>query len=551
MTWRLLGELGLVCMLGLAVYLPVLDHDFTNWDDDIYVTDNATIQRLSLSNLQTIFSRTYINAYTPLTLVSFAFEYQLVGLSPWLYHLDNVLLHLLNTLLAWRLIQRLTQRPRVAWVAAVLFVVHPLHVESVAWVTERKDVLFTCFFLLALLRYLDYVARPRWTTYVGALLLSVAALLAKGQAVTLPLVFVLIDWYQSRSCGLWASLVEKLPFFVVSVGFGSAGLMLMLGSTAGPGLPELGSLLGGVTLDRVVLGGYAYGLYIVKLLVPYTTSALYPEPPLWLAWLVGGLLAIAGLVLWRGPKVAREVWLGLGFWSVNILPVLQIVPLGEAYLADRFVYVGALGIFLIIGVVWEWGEQQAHWGRRWAMGIGLVYLVSLSVLTFQYTQVWKNSVTLWNDVIAKYDSLPVAYNNRGRAYAALGDCPAAMPDYHTAIRLQPYATRPYVNRAICWAQLGRLDRALGDLQRAAQLNPRSANVYKNRANVYVLQGQFVLALRDLQTAISLDPYDGMNFYNRGALWRRQGDIRRACQDFIAAARLGVPRAQQSVEAWCR
>lgn len=581
MPWFLSGwSVVPVVLLGLCVYLPALHNEFTNWDDDSYVTDNPTIRELSLDTVQTLFSQSYALIYVPLSFLSFALEYQVVGLQPGLYHLNNILLHVLNTVLVWLFVQRLIQRPRAAWAAAVLFAVHPMHVESVAWVSERKDVLYSCFFLLALLRYLAYVARPRWTTYSTTLLLGLLALLAKGQAVSLPLVLVLIDWYQARQLSLRANLLEKAPFFALSLVFG--GIALLVGPLASDDMADSGR----VAQSRLVLAGYAYGQYLLKLVVPYITSALYPEPPLELAWLVSGsVLGCAGLLVWHRRQVAPEVWFGLGFFSLNIVWLLQIVPLGQAYLADRFVYVGALGIFLIVGLSADWCFQQLGWLRRIALAVGLLYIAGLSTLSFQYTQAWKNSLTLWNDVIGKYDYLPVAYYsrgvtymelnnaraavqdyttaiglapgyaaayyNRGVAYMELNNAQAAVQDYTTAIGLAPGYVAAYLNRGIGRARLGQLQAAKADLDQAITLAPAQASGYTNRANVHYLMGNRMEAVADLGQAIAREPSNGMAYYNRGSLWQAAGAHEYACRDFRMAVELGVKAAQEAHDQTCR
>jgi regulator of sirC expression with transglutaminase-like and TPR domain len=536
----------LLWLVTFAAYWPSLGNGFTNWDDDKYVTENPAIRELSVDRLESIFSQSYTHTYVPLTILSFALEYQVAGLEPWLYHLDNLLLHLCNTSLVWCLLLTLTKRRRAALVGALLFGVHPLHVESVAWVTERKDVLYTAFFLGALLAYGSYLASQKARHYLLALVLSVLSLLSKGQAVAITPTLILLDAFHGRPLLARRVLVEKLPFLVLSLVFGAVALAvgeLHEGLAAGAS-----SIVG-----RLPHAGYAFLHYLVKLAVPYELSAVYAEPASRSLWISCGILvAVVIAFSWLvAVRRSRTLLFGAVFFSVNIVFMLQTLPLGTAFLADRFVYVASIGWFLVAGGVYDW--VRTHGRRQTAVaaaGALLVYLTGLSVLTHQRCEVWRDGVSLWNDVIARYDAIPLAYYNRGIAYEAEGRLEAAIRDYDRAIELSPEYVSAYLKRGVGRAKLERWEGALGDFGRVLSVDPENAWAHQNRANVHYLLGNHRAAIEDLDRAIALDPEEGRNYLNRGALLTETGEIGRACEDFEAAIRLGVPGAARAMAGWC-
>lgn len=483
LTRRGLTWCVLVVLLAAVTYLPSLGNGFTNWDDPAYILNNHLVQELSWDNLAAMFSEVYWAAYAPLTLLSYAMEYSLVGASAWLYHLDNLLLHLACTALVYALALRLDRRLEVAVTAALLFGVHPLHVESVAWISERKDVLYAFFFLSSLLAYTSYLRDRARRWYVVSLLLFVCSLLSKGVAVSLSLAVVAVDYLQGRRLLSRQLIVEKIPFFVLSLIFGTIAVY----AQRVPGALE--SSIGAVRFsfsERLLLACYGFSQYLCKLLVPVHLSAFYPYPAktasglppvMWLSLL--GPLVVLGMILVclkRRPEVAFS---GL-FFVCTLLFVLQVLPYSNFVMADRYVYLPSFGYCLLLGIVLAKGLTAGRWRRRVSFVVCGTYVALLAALTFGRCQVWRDSLTLWDDVLAKYPTVLEAWDNRGSAKAAIGDLEGAVADHTRALELEPGFVNAYFNRGNARMRLGDYRGALADYSAVVLLRPSDARARLNR-----------------------------------------------------------------------
>ncbi|MEJ2342250.1 MAG: hypothetical protein P8Y10_08605 [Gemmatimonadales bacterium] len=350
----------LVLGLTLVAYLPALKAGFVNWDDDVYLLTNTLIRELSAEGILHIFSQPYYGQYQPLVLLSFAFDYHFAGLDPAWYHTVNVLLHVANTGLVLVLVRALSGRFDVAVMAAAIFGVHPLHVESVAWVTERKDLLYGFFYLASLIAYVNYIKRHKRWLYAIALALFLLSLLSKAQAVTLVLTLPLVDWllYRHRDLGWRWIALEKIPFFVSALAFGSLALVVQ-GAAGGLAMAEPIGLA-----DRVVYGSYNLVHHLMRLFAPVRLSAIYPNPTQEGGFSALEMLLYPSLVLiliWLAQRslrhtqggegsVRRGVAFGLGLVVVNVLPMLQFIPAGTAMMNDRFAYISSIGFCYLVGV---------------------------------------------------------------------------------------------------------------------------------------------------------------------------------------------------------
>ena len=412
------GWLLAVLLLTLLSHLNGLNGQFLLWDDDTHVTQNPVIRALTLDNLQTMFTEPVARLYVPLTWVSLAVDYRVWGRDPFGYHLTNLVLHLTATALVFFFVRRLTNGP-VALLTAALFGVHPLRVESVAWVTERKDVLFACFYLASLLAY-DRWAR-QGQNWWGCFGLFVAAALAKATAVTLPVMLLVLDAlvYRRRA---WA---EKVPFFAVSLLIGAVTLAAQAG---GPGETVAG--LDAIPLwARAGLVGYCALFYVGKFFWPAHLSAVYPtfDELGWTPWIAAGwLLVVVAVTVGLAAQRRRwpVVWLGWVFYLVALAPTIGLVPVGIHVVADRYAYLALLGIMVAVSAV-------VVPLARMSLLVGLVGV--LGVLTMQRTAVWRDTGTLFESVLAENpDSLPahinlsVWYRQRGRHEEAIAHAQAVV-----------------------------------------------------------------------------------------------------------------------------
>jgi len=486
---------GVVLAAAALLYAPALRNGFTNWDDDRQVTANPLIRDLSPEGIRRMFTTFTVSLYQPLTSLTFALEYRFSGLDPRLYHTVNLLLHLANTLLVFAFLRSLVQATGIALVAAALFAVHPLQVEAVAWVSGRSILLSSLFYLGAMITYLAYMRSGRVHHLAGVWVLFVLAILAKTSAATLPLALWAIDLY-SRRKDVRRVLAEKVPFLAVSGVFGCIALV------ARSGVSHVQDFaVRYPPAQRVCIVAYSVLWYPAKLLYPAGLAAFHPFPASadgWLPWTFYAapiVLVGLGLVVWFG-RSSRVLVFGSLFLLACLVLVVQVVPISELMVCDRYAYLPCMGLFLLAGALaWRIGSRGKAWMGGALACTGAALLV-LGVLTSRRIEVWRDSLTLWNDVISRRQDIWVAYLNRGLAQSHAG--------HHRA--------------------------AIADLDQALRLNPGSAQALNNRAGSHAYLGDYVQALRDFDEAIRLNP-DRDFLINRGITKQKRGDLDGALQDF--------------------
>jgi tetratricopeptide (TPR) repeat protein len=501
---------ALVLVAFFSLY-PAVRNGFVNWDDYKYVVENGAITNLSWANAGRIFSTFYVGAYVPLTALSFAVEFKFFRLDPRAYHVTNLIFHLLNCLLVFLLVDRLRRNRTAAFVAALLFGVHPLHVESVAWITERKDMLYGFFFLAAALAYLGYLNRKKISAYFLALALFALSLLAKPTAAVLPFILLTIDFLLKREFKL-RLILEKIPFFMLSGG----ALFVAVLAQGSTGTFQTGERFN--FLSNLYHAANYLLFYLLKIIAPVKLACLYPEPRFWFAPIV--VIGLAGLALWS-VKRTRVVAFGALFFLVALLPMLQLIPVGQP-LADRYTYLALIGPFFVLGVALAQVLQKA--GTPVRAALWLAFAAAVAGCAFQsrhQTYVWKDGVALWTNTIDNYPVLPLAYNNRGVAYCYQGDNRRAIPDFNRALRLRPDYPDALNNRGNAWRGLAEFDRAIADYTEAIRYDPHLADVYYNRAVAYFLKKDYAACLGDLKKYEALGFVVPPEFY---------ADLRRAMNE---------------------
>jgi len=536
---------AVIVLVTLIAFLPSLKNEFTNWDDNEYVTDNPAITGLSLAHLKTMVTTVVSANYHPLTVLSLAFNYRWSGLDPAPYILTNLLLHLLNTLLVFHFIYSLSSGDRIsALVVSLLFGIHPMHVESVTWISERKDVLFSLFYLLALILYMRYRRRSSGADYALLLTSFLLSLLSKPAAVTLPVALLLLDYYSRRKMSA-RLLIEKAPLFFLSILFGV--ITLWLQSTQAIGDMETYRFM-----SRAAFASYGFVVYLAKLVLPVQLSAFYPYPMpgsglpgfyLLCPWIV--LILVAGVV-WSARRT-RVILFGFLFFVVHIILVLQLLGVGSAIMADRYTYLPYIGLFFIVGTALSHVYRNTFGhdaSRRTVLTVGsLFYVGFLAYTTFARTQVWKDSETLWSDVIRKHTNVPHAFNNRGNVYWYEHKQPEkALADYERALELKPNYAEAYYNRGnIFFTHLQDYDRALHNFNQAVRYNPSDAPSHNNLGTIHFnFKKNPQLALNHFNKAIRIRPHEGKYYLNRSRCYFKLGDYGRARKEAARAAQLGGP-----------
>jgi len=488
---------AVVLIVTFLAFSSVIRHDFVDWDDDVNVYENPNVQALNAQTIKDMFTSEVIGGYTPLTTLSFAMEHALFGMKPGVFHTTNLLLHLLVTLLVFIFIRRLGFSLLVAVVTALLFGVHPMRVESVAWITERKDVLYALFFLLSILSYLSYRAKGKSILYFFSLFAFVLSLLSKIQAVALPLVLLLVDYLLDKRLSS-QKLMKLIPFFVLSLLTGVVGVVL---------LSQRGSLEVNTDMpffQRIFIGTYSLFVYLYKVLVPHPLSAIYPMPEKlgWLFYVSAGVLVLMAWAVWKWARRYRATIFALLFFLFNVVFVLQVVGAGTAFLADRFTYVAYIGLFLLLALLIE---KALGWRFKWLLAIPAIgWFLFLGFTTYNRVQVWKNSETLFSDVLETYPNTLIAQTNLGVYYRQAHRPEKAIEAYTRAISIQPEGYLAYSNRGEVYFEMGQFEKAFSDISRSLVLNPDNSQALSNRAAIFGMQKQYDLALADLTRAVVLD-----------------------------------------------
>lgn len=435
-----------------------------------------------------------------------------MGLDPKVFILNNILLHCINVMLVLWFIVLLCGRFDIAFITAVLFAVHPIHVESVVWIVERKDVLYTFFYLGSMVSYIYgiRVKKKANTFYALSLFLFLGSLLSKPAAVTLPVVLLLIDFYyrdDRRFGGNKAvhALIHKIPFFMLSGVFALIGL-----GQKREGLFDIYS-----HVERIMVGSYALMVYVVKLFAPLGLSCFYPMPdkvnnslPVLFVVSPFVLLFVLCFFVYIFRK-KRELLFGLLFYCSTMF-LVTFMGASTALMADRYMYVPSIGIFFILAycvchlIGYESIKKVAL--RIYAKVFISILFVILAFMTFERCKVWKNGITLWSDVISKYDNVEAAYVNRGNEYGRSGQYDLALADYEKALALAPNSLLSLTSRGYLFYLQGDHERAVTDLSKAISLYPNYIPAYLNRSLAYEKMGKYREAADDLIKAKAIEPH---------------------------------------------
>jgi hypothetical protein len=508
--WHLPLALLLIAVVTLAVYWPALHNGFIDYDDPDYVTGNvAVLQGLSLKGLSWAFTAFHAGNWHPLTWLSHMLDIQLFGENPAGHHAISLLLHAANAVLLCALLHRLTGYLGRSVVVALLFALHPLHVESVAWVAERKDVLSTLFWLLTMAAYARYARTPSVKRYVPVAVLFALGLMAKQMLVTLPLVLLLMDYWplnRLSKSGIKALLLEKVPLLLMS---GVASLVTLRSQAAAGALSRADGQSALLSAGNALI---SYVKYMGKMFWPADLALFYPfEPAAVTAPAVAGAAALLA-ALSCGVLVQKKErpWLVFGWcwYLITLLPVIGFVRIGSQAMADRYTYIPLTGLFIIC--VWGGSEIAGRWrnGLRVAGGATAVALAILSVLTVRQIGYWHSSRELYDRALRVVERNWLAHNNL----------------------------------AILLAQQYRYDEAILHFREALRINPTLTDVYRNLGNAYQSTGNYNAALDAFREALRINPDDAEAHFRLGYAWLMAGNTDLAYREYLQLQRLNDPRA---------
>ena len=539
--------------ITFIVYLSTLRNEFIEWDDRDYVFKNPFIRSFNIVFFRRAFFDFHSGNWHPLTWISHALDYAFWGLNPLGHHLTNNILHAVNTFLVMFLIIKLLETARertvqaglsefltertvliAAGVTGLLFGLHPLHVESVAWVSERKDLLCALFFLLSIIQYTNYVrsgGNERASTkpslylsnknYLLALAFFILALLSKPMAVTLPFVLLIVDWYpfnRVTSLGTFRSvLIEKLSFVALSIASSIVTVFAQHDSMTSTAVVPLST--------RLLVAVKSLIYYLWNMIWPLNLVPLYPYPKVVSLLSFEHLSAIAlviGITVGCIVFVKKQrVWLtAWGYYVVTLIPVIGIVQVGYQSMADRYTYLPSLGPFLIMGLGAAWiftKMTPVKKGRVIAQSFGitlaLFIFVPMTSVTLKQIGIWRNSFVFWDYVIKNETTgNPIPYFNLGVTYEISGQLDQAMKQYQTAIDLDPYYVQARNNLGVSYVKQGSLDQAIEQYEIAIRVDPSFAQAHNNLGEAYLKKGLREQAVEHFRIAVNLE--------TKNPIWRR-------------------------------
>lgn len=568
----------LIVILTGWVYSFSLDNDTTNWDDDKY-TDNTLVKNLDAETVGLIFAsddlkeeRYFMGNYHPLTMLSLNLDYQRSEMKPngkpypIVFIINNIIIHLLACFMVYLVFAQLFHKRIYPIIIALIFGIHTLHVESVTWISERKDVLYTMFYFLSLYLYILYKKRLNVMFYILSLIVFVISALSKGQAVSLAITLFLVDYLISEDYLNWRKHLNKIPFLLLALVFGIISMKAQATSTA---LSETDQY---EWYQRLAFGSNGFFQYIWRFVLPINLSNLYPYPDIinrtvpalyWLCVpLFIGIVAL-NLFIFRRSKV---ITFGLMFFIVNIALLLQFIPVGSAMYSDRYAYIPSVGLSVLLAYLMDLLVEKYQSKRNVFYIIFSIYTLLLCYLTIQREKIWHDSGTLWSDCVSKYPEAVIGWNNLGSYNNLLADSIYKKTDdskfieyknkaidcFSNGIKYKPDYVHSFYNRGLAYMDLFKttndtayLTKALNDYNSAISFDLNFAPAFQNRAIVYDCKvDQFLstgnrdsvlyytsMAISDYNRAFDVDPTMYEIFINRGTSYGKMGDFRSAITDF--------------------
>ena len=553
--------IGLVAII-LGCYMQVGHHQFLNLDDNGYVTSNPHVAG-GITGENVIWAFTSLDEVTgnwhPITWLSHMADVQFYGMNPRGHHLTSVVIHAISSLLLLLFLFRCTGSLWQSSFVAALFALHPLHVESVAWVAERKDVLSAFFWLLTLLFYAEYVAKRKPALYLLSLFSFVLGLMAKPMLVTLPIVMLLMDFWplqryrhggeelgECRVSGrITACIKEKIPFFIFS--FLSA-VITIYAQNKGGAIKSLDVIPIGLRTENALL---AYIKYIAKTLWPRNLAVLYPlspSIPLWQA--IGSLLVLLFFSAAVIRARHRRPYLVAGwFWFlVTLVPVIGLIQVGCQSMADRYTYIPVIGLFIIVA----WGAADLTRNLRHqkvvlALLAGVVISAS-AALTWQQLGYWRDNISLFRHTLQITDGNYLINNNLGIALAEKGDLDAAIREYQTALGINPNYADAHYNLGNAFIKKRDPDAAVREYRETLLINPNHADAHYSLGAALANKGDLDAAIREYRVALRLNPNDAKALTNLGVALANEGNLDAAIQEFQEVLRIspGDAKAQTNL-----
>ncbi|MBF0516586.1 MAG: tetratricopeptide repeat protein [Nitrospirae bacterium] len=529
----------LIAVATILVYADVLRFDFVNYDDKLYVTENAhVLGGLSWGNVLWAFSSFWDSNWFPLTLISHMADVSLYGMKAGLHHINNVFLHTANSILLFLFFRRVLGSYWVSGFIAAAFALHPVHVESVAWVSERKDVLSAFFWLLAMLSYVHYARRPqrpKTSRFVMVAIFFVLGLMTKPMPVTLPFVLLLLDyWPLGRISGLsphWHQssyeahtlkqlAIEKVPIFIISA---ASAIVTLIAQRSGGAVASLETLPFGFRLENSAI---SYVKYIANTIFPYKLTILYPMPvqipTLQAIGAAAILLVITAAALWK-VKTLPYLFTGWFWFLGTLVPAIGLVQVGKQAMADRYNYMPSVGLFMIAAVGAAELLKVNKRSKAIIAVIATLLLLFYIAATKRQLQYWSNSIALYKHAIEATSGNKVAYYNLGITYAELGRYGEAIDSYENAVTISPTDCDALHNLGLALSNAGRVDEAEARFATVIRINPRYEKSYVAYGNILLNQNRLAEAMTKYKQALQINPLLPTALNGIGAVMAITGD----------------------------
>lgn len=584
--------LAAILVITSIIYSNSIHNSILNFDDNEYFLNYHEVTHLSWHSIKEYFSKYYVIMYQPLPILTFAINYYLTQLDTAPLHSLNLIFHLLNIILVYLFIYKLSGKSVVALIASALFAVHPMNVEAVSWISARSSSMYTFFYILAIIFYIDYVKKQQSKYIIFAGGAFIFSLFSKAQAVTLPVVLLLLDFYFLRK-DYKKALLEKIPFFILSIIF---GVITILDKGTITNLTK-GMMISYTYPEAFFLACYSFLFYLYKLILPIDLCAIHVYPPKvngylpLIYYLSPVILLLLGFVIYKLSLKRKYIWFGVLLFLITILINIQLIPSRLFIVSERYGYFPYIGLLFIAGQFYYEIIQKkikvSTGVRQLLVAFLIINMLVYLIVTRDRNTVWKDNISFMTDVINKNPAVPYlsrAYGTRANAYQAENNLKAALADFTMAIKVRPDDDISYYNRALLNIKLKKYNDAIKDLDKSISLVPGIGLMYSNRAvakyylqdnkgaledcntaiklkpdliEVYNIRGALRFIFKDYKgseddfnTAIRLKPDYSESYRNRGNLFLNLKQMDKACKDFSAAADLGDAAASELLKQYC-
>ena len=523
----------------LAVFWQVSNFDFVNYDDPDYVSQNEHVKAgLTRDGLIWAFTTGHASNWHPLTWLSHMLDCQLFGTNPGRHHLTSLLLHVVNALLLFSILRQMTGALWQSAFVAAAFALHPLHVESVAWISERKDVLSTLFWMLTMTAYLRYVRRLSVGWYLLALLIFAFGLMAKPMLVTLPFVLLLLDYWplgRFQRQIFYRLVLEKVPFLVLSAASSVVTFVVQrsYGAVARSDLLPLNT--------RMANAFISYLAYIGKTIWPSNLAVFYPHQgdklAMWEGIVAGLLLVGISIFVIKLARTRRYLLVGWFWYIGTLVPVIGLVQVGEQAMSDHYTYVPMTGIF--IAVAWGAAELSGQWYyRKIALRVlAVITLIAMSLCARTQVGHWRNDFALFEHAVEVTKDNYKMYNTLGSAFLSQGNLDEAIRQYRKAMQVNPRYAESYNNLGYLFQSQGKLDEAISQYRQALQIRPNSVETHYNLANALQSLGRLDEAISHYNQVLQVKPDDTDTHHNIAVAFQTQGRLNEAISHYQQVLRI--------------